>query len=50
MIVQQMNFSNKPTGEISQKFIIGFLAFLTIGVVGIYILKKVNDKNKVLEK
>jgi len=44
-----MNFNNKPTGEISQKFVIGFLAFLTIGVVGIYILKKVNDKKQVQE-
>ena len=49
MIVQQMNFSNKPTGEISQKFVIGFLAVLTIGIVGIYLVKKVNDKNKVQE-
>ena len=38
MIVQQMNFSNKPTGEISQKFVIGFLAVLTIGIVVIYLV------------
>jgi uncharacterized protein (UPF0333 family) len=49
MLVQQMNFNNKPTGEISKEFVIGFLAFLTIGIVGIYILKKSNDKNKVQE-
>ncbi len=44
MIVQQMNFSNKPTGEISGKFVVGFLAFLGLGLIGIYILKKSNDK------
>ena len=50
MIVQQMNFSNKPTGEISQKFVIGFLAFLTIGVVGIYLFKKSKDKKQIQEE
>ena len=49
MIVKQMNLNNNPTGEISGKFVVGFLAFLTIGVVGIYILKKVNDKKQVQE-
>ena len=35
MINQQMNFKNKPTGEISKGFLIGFFAFLTIGFLGI---------------
>ena len=50
MIVQQMNFNNKPTGEISGKFVIGFLAFLTIGILGIYLIKRAKDKKKILKQ
>ena len=47
MIVQQMNFSNKPTGEISQKFVIGFVVFLMVGTLSIYLLKRYKDKKEV---
>jgi hypothetical protein len=50
MIVQQMNFNNKPTGEISGKFVVGFLTFLGLGLIGIYILKKSNDKKQIEEQ
>ena len=50
MIVQQMNFNNKPTGEISKKFVIGFLAFLTIGFLGIYLIKRAKDKKQIQEE
>lgn len=44
MIIQEMNFKNKPTGEISKQFVIGFFAIMTIGFLGIYLLKKSKDK------
>ena len=45
-----MNFNNKPTGEISKKFVIGFLAFLTIGFLGIYLIKRAKDKKQIQEE
>ena len=46
MLVQQMSLNNKPT-PVSQKFVIGFLTFLGLGLIGIYILKKSSDKKQI---
>ena len=46
MIIQQMNFQNQPKVEISKGFGIGFIAFMTISVVGIYILKKSKESQE----
>jgi hypothetical protein len=46
MIIQH-NFNNKSKGEIDNKFVIGFVVFLMVGTLGIYLLKRYKDKKEV---
>jgi hypothetical protein len=49
MLVQSMNVSKTTDGKISGKFVKGFLTLLGLGLIGIYILKKVKDKKQIKE-